>query len=508
MTEVQQRTAEQLFRTLGELKGGAMKFGQALSIFEGALPEEMAAPYREHLTKLQDSAPPMSTAVVHQQLVREFGAGWKRSIVEFDEVPAAAASIGQVHRGRWSRRHRGRDQAAVPRRRAGAAGRPAPDHPAGQDLRRAAARASTSAALAEELRDRVAEELDYALEAEAQARFADALRRRPALRRAPPGGARASASSSPSGCPAARSLAKVIDERHPRGARPLGRALRPLHVRGPGPHRHAARRPAPRELPGRARAPTARRTGSACSTTARSRGCPTGSCRAPSAGSCRSRCSTTTTRCVEHLRTRGSSSPTSGCAPRTSRPTSGRSPSRRATETFRFSRDYMRAQLQRLQDPPSPENQVAFRLNLPPEYLLIHRTLVGGGGRAVPARGRGAVPRDPRGADAGVHRPALRRSRRSLTSARWSSLPSIARRLSRVQLVAEPLDRPRSIASDHVRGGSAPGAAAPQMVARDGSLAHLATVDPRALPGPRSREASTVGGRAPCVRAWCPGRPP
>ena len=78
-----------------------MKFGQALSILEGALPEEIAAPYRAHLTMLQDSAPPMSTAVVHQQLVREFGAGWKRNFVEFDDIPTAAASIGQVHQGRW-----------------------------------------------------------------------------------------------------------------------------------------------------------------------------------------------------------------------------------------------------------------------------------------------------------------------------------------------------------------------------------------------------------------------
>ena len=38
MTEIQQRTAEQLFRTLGELKGGAMKFGQAMSVLEAALP--------------------------------------------------------------------------------------------------------------------------------------------------------------------------------------------------------------------------------------------------------------------------------------------------------------------------------------------------------------------------------------------------------------------------------------------------------------------------------------
>ncbi|HEY0774167.1 MAG TPA: AarF/ABC1/UbiB kinase family protein, partial [Nocardioidaceae bacterium] len=54
MTDVQQRTAEQLFRTLGDLKGGAMKMGQALSILESALPEELAAPYRAHLTRLQD----------------------------------------------------------------------------------------------------------------------------------------------------------------------------------------------------------------------------------------------------------------------------------------------------------------------------------------------------------------------------------------------------------------------------------------------------------------------
>ena len=46
LTDVQQRTAEQIFRTLGELKGGAMKFGQALSVLEAGLPEELVAPYR------------------------------------------------------------------------------------------------------------------------------------------------------------------------------------------------------------------------------------------------------------------------------------------------------------------------------------------------------------------------------------------------------------------------------------------------------------------------------
>ena len=68
MTDIQQRTAEQLFRTLGELKGGAMKFGQALSVLEAALPEEVAAPYREQLTRLQDSAPPMPTQTVRDQI--------------------------------------------------------------------------------------------------------------------------------------------------------------------------------------------------------------------------------------------------------------------------------------------------------------------------------------------------------------------------------------------------------------------------------------------------------
>ncbi len=48
--EVQGRTAAQLFQTLGELKGGAMKLGQALSAMEPALPVELAGPYREAFT--------------------------------------------------------------------------------------------------------------------------------------------------------------------------------------------------------------------------------------------------------------------------------------------------------------------------------------------------------------------------------------------------------------------------------------------------------------------------
>ena len=56
------KSAEQLFAVLGELKGGAMKFGQALSVFEAAIPDEYAAPFRESLVKLQTAAPPMPSS--------------------------------------------------------------------------------------------------------------------------------------------------------------------------------------------------------------------------------------------------------------------------------------------------------------------------------------------------------------------------------------------------------------------------------------------------------------
>ena len=99
--EIQQRTAEQIFRVLGELKGGAMKLGQALSIFEAALPPEIAGPYRATLTRLQEAAPPLPARTVHQVLARDFGDNWRDNFAEFDDAPAAAASIGQVHEAVW-----------------------------------------------------------------------------------------------------------------------------------------------------------------------------------------------------------------------------------------------------------------------------------------------------------------------------------------------------------------------------------------------------------------------
>jgi len=99
--DLQEKTAEQIFKVLGELKGGAMKFGQALSVFEAALPEEIAKPYRETLVKLQEAAPPLPARVVHKVLAKELGEHWRDNFAEFNDTPAASASIGQVHKGLW-----------------------------------------------------------------------------------------------------------------------------------------------------------------------------------------------------------------------------------------------------------------------------------------------------------------------------------------------------------------------------------------------------------------------
>ncbi|MEV5839035.1 AarF/UbiB family protein [Nocardia sp. NPDC052112] len=100
--QLNQKAAEQLFTVLGELKGGAMKFGQALSVMEAAVPEEFGEHYREALTKLQAAAPPMPAETVHRVLDQQLGTQWRHRFHSFDDTPAASASIGQVHRAVWA----------------------------------------------------------------------------------------------------------------------------------------------------------------------------------------------------------------------------------------------------------------------------------------------------------------------------------------------------------------------------------------------------------------------
>ena len=171
--EIQQRTADQVFRVLGELKGGAMKLGQALSIFEAALPPEIAGPYRATLTRLQESAPPLPVATVHRVLAADLGDDWRDSFESFDDTPAAAASIGQVHRAVWQD-----GRAVAVKIQYPGAGRALIN-----DFTQIARMGRLFGILMpgldvkpmlDELRDRVAEELDYHLEADAQRSFAAA----------------------------------------------------------------------------------------------------------------------------------------------------------------------------------------------------------------------------------------------------------------------------------------------------------------------------------------------
>ena len=171
--EIQARTAEQVFRVLGELKGGAMKFGQAMSIFEAALPEDLAGPYRATLTKLQDAAPPMPAATVHKVMAASLGRQWRRKFSSFEETPAASASIGQVHRAVWVD---GR-AVAVKVQYPGAGPALIADLDQISRLGRlfgAIIPGMDMKPLLAELRERVVEELDYRLEAESQHAFAQA----------------------------------------------------------------------------------------------------------------------------------------------------------------------------------------------------------------------------------------------------------------------------------------------------------------------------------------------
>ncbi|KSZ59472.1 MULTISPECIES: ABC1 kinase family protein [Rhodococcus] len=172
--EMTAKAAEQLFSVLGELKGGAMKFGQALSVMEAAVPEEFAEPYREALTKLQAEAPPLPARAVHRVLDQQLGTKWRERFESFDDVPVASASIGQVHRAVWSD---GREVAVKVQY-------PGADEALRADMRTLSRFAGLFAtmmpgadvrALLDELSARTEEELDYRIEADNQRAFAKAF---------------------------------------------------------------------------------------------------------------------------------------------------------------------------------------------------------------------------------------------------------------------------------------------------------------------------------------------
>ncbi len=93
-SELMQDVGIQIAETLGEMKGAVMKVGQIASQYKDVFPPEVATA----LEKLQKDAPPMPYVQIRTQVERELKAPINELFTEFEEVPFAAASIGQVHR--------------------------------------------------------------------------------------------------------------------------------------------------------------------------------------------------------------------------------------------------------------------------------------------------------------------------------------------------------------------------------------------------------------------------
>jgi predicted unusual protein kinase regulating ubiquinone biosynthesis (AarF/ABC1/UbiB family) len=161
------RTAQDVADTLGTMKGVLMKIGQLASYVDGGL----APPARRVLGRLQDSVPPMSAELAAGVISAELGAPPQEIFAEWDPLPIAAASIGQVHRAITTD---GR-AVAVKVQYPGIAETIAADlGNVGllRSLLRMAAPSQDVTELIAELRERIVEELDYLREADSQRRFA------------------------------------------------------------------------------------------------------------------------------------------------------------------------------------------------------------------------------------------------------------------------------------------------------------------------------------------------
>jgi predicted unusual protein kinase regulating ubiquinone biosynthesis (AarF/ABC1/UbiB family) len=368
--EVQQRTAEHLFSVLGQLKGGAMKFGQALSIFEAALPEDLAGPYRQALTKLQEAAPPLPAASVHRVLADQLGPDWRAKFREFDDSPAAAASIGQVHRAVW-KKGRGGIPVAVKVQYPGAGDALL------SDLTQLSRLASLFRVLqpgldvkplVTELRARISEELDYELEAESQRAFGTAFKGDdeflvPAVVAAAP---RVLITEWIDGTPMSRVIADgTAEERDLAGLR-----LATLHFSAPARAGllHADPHPgnfrmlpdgrlgvidfgAVARLPGGHPEPVGRLT------------------RLALAGDAQG--------VLDGLRHEGFVKPDVEADPVAILEYLRPMLEPIAADEFQFTRAWLRAEATRIANPRSPAYQLGKNLNLPPSYLLIHRVTLG-----------------------------------------------------------------------------------------------------------------------------------
>jgi predicted unusual protein kinase regulating ubiquinone biosynthesis (AarF/ABC1/UbiB family) len=170
------REAEALKEALGTLRGPLVKFAQLIASLPDLLPPE----YARELAELQSNAPPMGRPFVKRRMAHELGQGWRKRFAEFDLEPKAAASLGQVHRGRL---HDGRDVACKLQY-------PGMQDTVESDLKQAGwllnmferyEGSVRTGRIVEELKERIFEELDYSLEYRRIAMYREMLANEPGV---------------------------------------------------------------------------------------------------------------------------------------------------------------------------------------------------------------------------------------------------------------------------------------------------------------------------------------
>jgi len=162
------RTAEQVAAMLGNMKGAMMKLGQMASYLDQGMPDHV----RAALAELQNDAPPMHPDLAASVIRAELGGEPDDVFAEWDPVPIAAASIGQVHRALL---HDGR-AVAVKVQYPGVAGAMKSDLQSVGLLFAGMGQLFPGLdpkPVVEELKERLVEELDYRLEARNQELFAE-----------------------------------------------------------------------------------------------------------------------------------------------------------------------------------------------------------------------------------------------------------------------------------------------------------------------------------------------